>query len=261
MTAPALWIAKTGMDAQQTRLSLIAHNLANVNTNGYKKERGLFADLLYQNERQVGAPTTQTTTLPSGLQIGTGVKTVATEKIHTPGPINPTGNNLDVAINGKGYFQILMPDGSVAYTRDGAFKMTSDGQLVTNEGYPIEPAITVPQNSVDISIGKDGTVTAFDSQKNPTDLGQINIAYFVNPAGLEPFGDNLFRETVASGAANVGTPGLDSLGVLEHKFLEGSNVNAVEELVSMIETQRAYEMNSKVISTADQMLSYVNSNL
>lgn len=261
MTAPALWIAKTGLDAQQTRMSLIAQNLANVNTTGYKKERGLFADLMYQNIRQVGAPATQTTTLPSGLQMGTGVRTVATEKIHTAGNIIQTGNSLDVSINGKGFFQILMPDGQINYTRDGTFKMNADGQVVTNEGNPLEPAITVPLNSTSISIGSDGTFSVTDNTGATTDLGQINLAYFINPTGLEPVGNNLFRETVASGAVNVGIPGQDSIGTLSQGSLETSNVNAVEEMVSMIETQRAYEMNTKAISTTDQMLSFVNNNL
>lgn len=261
MTAPALWIAKTGLDAQQTRMSLISQNLANVNTTGYKKERGLFADLMYQNFRQAGSQATQTTTLPSGLQMGTGVRTVATEKIHTQGNVIQTGNSLDVSINGKGFFQILMPDGTVNYTRDGTFKLTADGQVVTNDGNPLQPAIVVPSNAVSTSIGTDGTFSITDNTGATSDLGQINLAYFVNPTGLEAVGGNLFRETVASGAPNVGIPGQDSLGTLAQGSLETSNVNAVEELVSMIETQRAYEMNSKAISTTDQMLSYVNNNL
>lgn len=261
MTAPALWIAKTGLDAQQTRMSLIAQNLANVNTTGYKKERGLFADLMYQNVRQVGAPATQTTTLPSGLQMGTGVRVVATEKIHTQGNIVQTGNSLDVSINGKGFFQILMPDGQISYTRDGTFKLTADGQVVTNEGNPLQPNITVPANAVSISVGSDGTFSVTDDTGATTDLGQINLVSFVNPTGLEPIGNNLFSETVASGAPNIGIPGQDSLGTLAQGSLETSNVNAVEEMVSMIETQRAYEMNTKAISTTDQMLSFVNQNL
>lgn len=261
MTAPALWIAKTGLDAQQTRMSLIAQNLANVNTTGYKKGRGLFADLMYQNIRQVGAPATQTTTLPSGLQMGTGVRTVATEKIHTQGNIIQTGNSLDLAINGKGYFQILMPDGQTSYTRDGTFKLTADGQVVTSEGNPLQPAIAVPANATAISVGSDGTFSIIDNTGANSDLGQINLTFFVNPTGLEPIGNNLFRETVASGAPNVGIAGQDSLGTLSQGTLETSNVNAVEELVSMIETQRAYEMNSKAISTTDQMLAFINNNL
>jgi flagellar basal-body rod protein FlgG len=261
MTAPALWVAKTGLDAQQTRMTLISHNLANVNTTGYKKERGLFADLMYQNVRQVGAPATQTTTLPSGLQIGTGVRTVATEKIHTQGNIIQTGNSLDVSINGKGFFQILMPDGQINYTRDGTFKLSADGQVVTAEGNPLEPAINIPLNSTSISIGSDGTVSVTDNTGASADLGQITLAYFINPTGLEPTGNNLYRETVASGPVNVGIPGQDSIGSLTQGTLETSNVNAVEELVSMIETQRAYEMNTKAISTSDEMLSFVNNNL
>lgn len=192
MTAPALWIAKTGLDAQQTRLSLISQNLANVNTTGYKKERGLFADLMYQNIRQVGAQETQTTTLPSGLQMGTGVRTVATEKIHTQGNIVQTGNSLDLAINGKGFFQVLMPDGQITYTRDGTFKLTADGQVVTNDGNPLEPAFVVPQNAVSISVGSDGTFSVTDDTGAVNNLGQINLAYFINPTGLEPSATTCF---------------------------------------------------------------------
>ncbi|BBL70657.1 flagellar basal-body rod protein FlgG [Methylogaea oryzae] len=261
MTAPALWIAKTGLDAQQTRLSLISQNLANVNTTGYKKERGLFADLMYQNIRQVGAQETQTTTLPSGLQMGTGVRTVATEKIHTQGNIVQTGNSLDLAINGKGFFQVLMPDGQITYTRDGTFKLTADGQVVTNDGNPLEPAFVVPQNAVSISVGSDGTFSVTDDTGAVNNLGQINLAYFINPTGLEPIGNNLFRQTAASGAPNLGIPGQDSIGTISEGALETSNVNAVEELVSMIETQRSYEMNSKAISTSNEMLAFVNNHL
>jgi len=262
MTERALWVAKTGLDAQQTRMSVIANNLANVNTTGFKKVRPIFEDLLYQNVRQVGAQSTQNTELPSGLQLGTGVRTVATEKIHTQGNIIQTENALDVAINGRGFFQILMPNGDIHYTRNGSFKLNSTGQIVTAGGLELEPGITVPPDALSITIGRDGTVSVLQpGNAAPTQLGQLQIADFVNPAGLEPIGENLFRESVASGAPVVGTPGEEEFGVLIQGSLETSNVNVVEELVNMIETQRAYEMNSKAISTTDQMLQFVTNQL
>jgi flagellar basal-body rod protein FlgG len=262
MTTPSLWIAKTGLDAQQTQMSVISNNLANVNTYGFKKERALFEDLLYQNVRQVGAQSTQNTTLPSGLQLGTGVRTVATEKIHTQGNIVQTQNSLDMAVNGRGFFQILLPDGNLAYTRDGTFKLDSNGQLVTNGGYFLEPAITVPQGAQSITIGVDGTVSVLSAGNTaPTVIGNLQLADFVNPTGLEPVGENLFKESLASGAPIVGTPGQDGIGTVVQGSLETSNVNVVEELVNMIETQRAYEMNSKAIATTDQMLSFASNNL
>ena len=261
MTYQPMWIAKTGLDAQQTRMSLISHNLANVNTTGFKKERGDFQDLLYQNVRQVGAQSTQNTTLPSGLQIGLGVKAVATERIHTQGNLQQTGNILDVAISGKGFLQILMPDGSINYTRDGTLKMDSEGQIVTANGNPMEPSITIPATAISVTIGTDGTVSATVSGGGTEQLGQITLASFVNPTGLESVGDNLYRQSVASGDPTVGTPGTDSLGTLQQGFLESSNVNVVEELVNMIETQRAFEMNSKAIDTTDQMLAFLTNNI
>lgn len=258
----ALWVAKTGLEAQQTRMSVISNNLANVNTTGFKKDRAAFEDLLYQNLRQVGAQTSQDTRLPTGLQLGTGVRTVATEKMHTMGNIVQTNNSLDVAIQGRGFFQVLMPDGNIAYSRDGSFKMDDTGQLVTSNGYVIQPAITVPANATSITIGSDGVVSALTpGSVSPTQLGTVQLADFINPTGLQPVGQNLFLETASSGAPSNGTPGLNGLGTVVQGALETSNVNVVEELVDMIETQRAYEMNSKAIQTTDRMLQYVTSNL
>ncbi len=262
MTERALWVAKSGLDAQQTRMAVIANNLANVNTTGFKKSRPLFEDLIYQNIRQVGAQSTQNNVLPSGLQLGTGVRTVATEKLHTQGNIQQTENSLDVAINGRGFLQIQMPNGDINYTRDGSLKLDATGQLVTSGGLVLEPAITVPPDSESVTIGRDGTVSAKQpGNPTPVQLGQIQTANFVNPTGLEPVGENLFRESVASGAPLVGSPGENEFGPLLQGSLETSNVNVVEELVNMIETQRAYEMNSKAISTTDQMLSFITQQL
>jgi flagellar basal-body rod protein FlgG len=258
----ALWAAKTGLDAQNTRMTTISHNLANVNTTGFKKDRAVFEDLLYQNQGQVGAATSQDTVSPTGTNIGTGVRIVATEKNYTQGQLDNTGNALDVAINGRGFFQVLMPDGSLAYTRDGSFKMSPEGELVNANGYHIQPGISIPQGAQSITVGADGTVSAqLAGQAAPTQIGTLQLTDFVNPAGLEPRGDNLLVESAASGPAQTGNPGLNGLGTLQQGFLEGSNVNVVEELVNMIETQRAYEMNSKAISTTDEMLQYVSNNL
>jgi flagellar basal-body rod protein FlgG len=258
----ALWAAKTGLDAQQTRMSVVSHNLANVSTTGFKKDRAVFEDLLYQNVKQVGAATSQDTTSPTGLNLGTGVRIVATEKNYTQGGMNNTGNSLDVAINGRGFFQVLMPDGSFTYTRDGSFKTSAEGELVTASGYRVQPAISIPSGAQSISIGADGVVSAqIAGQTTPTQIGTLQLTDFVNPAGLQPRGENLLVESAASGPAQSSTPGLNGLGALQQGFLEGSNVNVVEELVTMIETQRAYEMNSKAISTTDQMLQYVSNNL
>ena len=262
MTERALWVAKSGLDAQQTRMAVISNNLANVNTTGFKKGRAIFDDLMYQNVRQVGAQATQNNQLPTGLQLGTGVRTVATEKIHTQGNVQQTDNALDVAINGRGFLQILMPNGDINYTRDGSFKLDSTGQVVTAGGLALEPAITIPQDSTSITIGLDGTVSVLQpGNAAPVQVGQIQTANFVNPAGLEAVGDNLYRESAASGAPILGTPGEAEYGTLVQGSLETSNVNVVEELVNMIETQRAYEMNSKAISTTDQMLSFVTQQL
>jgi flagellar basal-body rod protein FlgG len=262
MTERALWVAKSGLDAQQTRMAVISNNLANVNTTGFKKGRAIFDDLMYQNIRQVGAQATQNNQLPTGLQLGTGVRTVATEKIHTQGNVQQTENALDVAINGRGFLQILTSNGDVNYTRDGSLKLDSTGQIVTAGGLALEPAITVPQDATSVTIGIDGTVSASQpGNATPVQLGQIQTANFVNPAGLEAVGDNLYRESAASGAAILGTPSQAEYGSLVQGALETSNVNVVEELVNMIETQRAYEMNSKAISTTDQMLSFVTQQL
>lgn len=258
----ALWIAKTGLDAQQTRMSVISNNLANVNTTGFKQDRAVFEDLLYQTMRQPGAQSSSSTQLPSGLMVGTGVRTVATEKMHSQGNIIQTSNALDIAIQGRGFFQILMPDGSLSYTRDGTFQLDSTGQVVMSNGYPLEPSITIPEDAQSITVGSDGTVSVLQPGDNaPTIVGNIDLADFVNPTGLQPIGENLFKESGASGTVVTGTPGLTGLGTVVGGALETSNVNVVTELINMIETQRAYEMNSKAISTADQMLQYASQNL
>ena len=259
---PALWIAKTGLDAQQTKMANIANNLANAGTTGYKRSRAIFADLLYQNVRQAGAQSSQDTQLPSGLMMGTGVRTVATEKLFTQGNLSQTENLLDMAIQGRGFFQVLLPDGSQAYTRDGSFQVDNQGQMVTSNGYVLQPAITIPENAQSVNIGTDGTVSAtLPGSSSITQLGTVQLADFVNPAGLQSMGDNLYLESSASGSPQPGNPGLNGLGTLVQGFVESSNVNVVEELVNMIETQRAYEMNSRAISTTDQMMQYVANNL
>lgn len=258
----ALWVAKTGLDAQQTRLTVISNNLANANTTAYKRSRAVFEDLLYQNVRQVGSQSTENTKLPSGLMLGTGVRTVATEKNHSQGNMIQTENNLDVAIQGRGYFQILQPDGSLAYTRDGSFQVNEIGELVTAGGYQVQPAISIPNNAQSLAIGSDGVVSVvLPGSATPTQIGSIQLADFQNPTGLQPEGENLYSETAASGSPQAGTPGLNGLGSVVQGALESSNVNAVKEMVELIETQRAYEMNSKAISTADQMLQYLSNNL
>ncbi len=257
-----LWVAKTGLDAQQTRLSIISNNLANVSTNGFKKDTAVFEDLMYQNIRQSGGQTSQDTQLPSGLSLGTGVRLVSTEKMHSQGNIVQTGNALDMAVNGRGFFQILRPDGSLGYTRDGSFQVNSQGQVVTSNGYLLQPAVSIPQGAQSISVSGDGTVeVTLAAATAPTQVGNIQLVDFINPAGLQATGENLFSETASSGNPQAGTPGLNGLGNLMSGSLETSNVNVVEELVNMIETQRAYEMNSKVISTTDGMLQYVSNNL
>jgi flagellar basal-body rod protein FlgG len=259
---PALWAAKTGLDAQQTRMSVTAHNLANVNTTGFKKGRAVFEDLLYQNVRQVGASTSQDTQAPTGLSLGTGVRVVATEKTYTQGNMSQTGNSLDVAVNGRGFFQILLPDGTLGYTRDGDFEVSAQGELVTSSGYQVQPGITIPTGSQSITIGKDGVVTVqLAGQSSPTQVGTLQLADFINPAGLQPRGENMLVESAASGSPQPGTPGLNGLGFVEQGSLESSNVNVVEELVDMIETQRAYEMNTKAITTTDQMLEFLTNQL
>jgi len=258
---PALWIAKTGLEAQQTRMGVIANNLANVNTTGFKRDRAVFEDLIYQNVRQVGAQSSQNSQLPSGLQLGTGVRTVATEKLHTQGNIVQTGNAFDLAVSGRGFFQVTMPDGTTAYTRDGSLQIDSQGQLVTSNGYLVQPGITIPSGALSVTVGNDGTVSVLVSgSAAPTQVGSLQLADFINTAGLQPIGSNLYLETAASGSPQPGTPGLNGLGTLIQGSVESSNVNVVEELVNMIETQRAYEMNSKAISTTASMLQYLNNN-
>jgi flagellar basal-body rod protein FlgG len=251
----SLYIAATGMNAQQSQMDVISNNLANVSTNGFKGSRAVFEDLLYQTVRQPGANSTQTTELASGSQLGTGVQQVATERLYTQGNLSQTGNSKDVAINGNGFFQVAMPDGTTAYTRDGSFQASPTGQLVTSSGYPVTPAITLPTNYTSLTIGSDGTVTVTQpgSTANTT-VGQMQIATFANPAGLDAKGENLFSETNGSGVPNVTTPGLNGGGTLQQGYVEASNVNVVQELVNMIQTQRAYEINSKAVTTSDQML-------
>lgn len=251
----SLWIAKTGMEAQQTKLDAVANNLANVGTNGYKRAGVVFEDLMYQNLRQTGASAGEGTVLPTGLQVGLGVRAASTTRSFTQGNLTQSGNVYDLAIQGQGFFQVQMPDGTTAYTRDGAFQVDANGQLVTNAGDPVQPGITIPVTAQAVSIAKDGTVSVtLPGQAAPTVVGQLQTANFINPAGLAPRGGNLYTETAASGTPNVGAPNADGLGPLMQGFVEGSNVNVVEELVTMIATQRAYELNSKAISTSDQML-------
>ncbi|MCS4502812.1 Flagellar basal-body rod protein FlgG [wastewater metagenome] len=259
---PALWVAKTGMDAQQTRMSVVSNNLANVNTTGFKQDRAKFEDLVYQTVRQAGGQTTQDAQLPSGLMVGTGVRVAATEKMHTQGNIQQTGNALDMAINGDGFFQVLQPDGTIAYTRDGSFQVDSQGQLVTKNGLSVVPNITIPDDAQSVTIGQDGTVSVKTAgQAQSTQVGTVELAGFVNPAGLKPVGQNLFVETGASGTPQTGTPGLNGLGSIQQGSLESSNVNIAEELVNMIETQRAFETNTRAISTTDGMLQFMTNNL
>jgi len=258
----ALWVAKTGLDAQQTRMSVVSNNLANTNTTGFKRDRASFEDLLYQQVRQPGGSTSSQTQLPSGLQLGTGVRVVSTSKDFQQGNPQQTGRSLDVMVNGRGFFEVLLPDGSPAYTRDGSFQINAQGELVTNSGYPVQPGIQVPEGAQSLTIGNDGTVSVtMAGQAQALEIGSLTLTDFVNPSGLQAKGENLYRETTASGPAQNGTPGLNGLGSVVQGSLEGSNVNVVEELVSMIETQRAYEMNAKAISTTDSMLGYLNNNV
>ncbi len=258
----SMWVAKTGLDAQQTRLNVISNNLANVNTTGFKRDRAMFEDLLYQNIRQAGGQTSLTTQAPTGLMQGTGTRIIATEKIHAQGNMINTQNALDIAINGEGFFQITQADGTTAYTRDGSFKLSNTGQLVTSTGQPLAPAIVIPANASSITIGEDGVVSVeLFAGGGAQQLGQIQTARFINPPGLQPLGGNLYKETVASGAPQLLNPGTQAAGTLRQGMLESSNVNVVEEMVNMIETQRAYEINSKAISAADGMLRFLNNNL
>jgi len=251
----SLYVAKTGLEAQQTQLDVVSNNLANVGTTGFKKSRAVFEDLMYQNLRQVGGQTSDQTRLPSGLQVGTGVRVVATERMHAQGNMTKTDNPKDVAINGDGFFQVLMPDGTTSYTRDGSFQTDSEGQLVTASGFPIQPAITIPQNATSLTIGRDGIVSVTQAGSTATvQVGQLQLATFLNPTGLMSQGENLYTETDSSGAPNLVNPGVDGGGIVSQGYTEASNVNVVEELVNMIATQRAYEINSKAVQTSDQML-------
>ena len=252
----SLYVAKTGLNAQQTRMTVIANNLANVSTNGFKRSRAVFQDLLYQDMRQPGALSSVQTNLPSGLQIGSGVQPVANERLHSQGNLEQTGNSKDVAIDGRGFFAVQMPDGTNAYTRDGSFQIDQNGQLVTATGFPVEPAITIPENALSISVATDGTVSVTQpGTAENVQVGQMQLTTFINPTGLQSIGDNLYRETTASGPRNDSIPGLNGTGLLRHKFVETSNVNVVEEMVNMITAQRAYELNSKSVRTADEILS------
>jgi flagellar basal-body rod protein FlgG len=258
----SLWVAKTGLDAQQSRMNVIANNLANVNTTGFKRDRAVFEDLLYQNIRQAGGQTGADTQAPTGFYLGTGVRVMATEKIATQGNTITTENALDLSIAGDGYFQIAQPDGTIAYTRDGNFNLDNAGQLVTSQGQLLQPAIVIPTNASSITIGIDGTVSVeLQAGAGAQVIGQLQIARFINPAGLQAMGQNLLKETPASGAPVVGAPGGAGAGTVRQGTLEASNVNVVEEMVNMIETQRAYEINSKAISSVDGMLQYLNNNL
>ena len=251
----SLWIAKTGMEAQQMQLDVISNNLANSSTNGFKRANAVFEDLIYQNLRQTGSNSSEQSQLPTGLQVGLGVRTVATSRSFAQGALQQSGNKLDVAVQGNGFFQVTMPDGTTNYTRDGSFQVDSQGRLVTANGLPIANGITVPANATSVAIAGDGTVTAqIPGTTTPQNIGTIALASFINPAGLDPKGQNLFAESPASGQPNTGTPGTNGLGALMQGFVETSNVNVVQELVTMIQTQRAYEMNSKAIQTSDQML-------
>jgi flagellar basal-body rod protein FlgG len=258
----ALWNSKTGLDTQQTRIAVIANNLANANTTGFKRDRAVFEDLIYQTVRQPGAQSSQDTQFPTGLQVGTGVRLIATEKLFTQGNLTRTEGSLDLAIQGNGFFQILQPDGTIGYTRDGTFTLDSTGQIVNSSGYVLQPSITIPPNVINITIGADGTVSAQTSgSATPTQVGNIQLADFVNPTGLQARGGNLLYETAASGTPQVGTPGENGLGRLEQGSLETANVNIVEELINMIETQRVYEVNSRAIETISSMLEFANNTI
>jgi len=251
----SLYIAATGMNAEQAQMDVISNNLANVSTNGFKGSRAVFQDLLYQTVRQPGASSTQTTDLPTGLQLGTGVQQVATERLYTQGSLQQTGNSTDLAIEGEGFFQVQLPDGTTAYTRDGSFQPNQNGQLSTSTGYLVQPAITIPANATSITVGTDGTVSATEGNTTTSvTIGTLQLATFVNPAGLQALGNNLLAQTTASGAPTVEQPGTNGMGTVNQGYVETSNVNVVQELVNMIQTQRSYELNSKAVQTSDQML-------
>lgn len=262
MPTSALHVARTGLEAQDTRMRVIAHNLANIGTTGFKRDRANFETLAYDNARVAGQRSSGETNYAIGLNLGTGVGVQGTTRVDTQGTLATTGNALDLALDGDGFFQVELPGGQTAYTRAGNFTLSADGALVTSQGYAVQPAIQVPAGAQSISVGPDGTVTAIvPGDAEPAELGQLNVASFVNPAGLQATGDNLLLETAASGAADLGTPGANGRGQIRQGMLEASNVNVVEELVEMIEAQRAYEINSKMISAVDEMLRNANQTL
>ncbi len=260
---PALWISKTGLDAQTKDIAVISNNLANASTVGFKKSRAVFEDLLYQTINQPGGRSAQDTELPSGLMLGAGAKVVATQKIHTQGDLITTDNALDLMIQGEGFFEIALPDGSSSYTRNGQFSLNEDGSMVTpGAGYLLEPEITIPDDATGITVSQDGEVSVtIQGDAEGTVVGQINVVNFINPTGLQPIGQNLFIETSVSGDPQEGIPGLEGFGSIQQGALETSNVNTTEELVKLIQTQRVFETNSKVIAAVDEMLSYINQQL
>lgn len=262
MPTSALHVARTGLEAQDTRMRVIANNLANIGTTGFKRDRANFATLAYQDDRVAGQQSSNETAYATGLNLGTGVMVQSTSSITTQGTLNPTGNSLDLALDGDGFFQVQLPGGRLAYTRAGNFSRSAEGQLVTAQGYAVQPAITIPEDAAAITVGADGTVSVTTAaSSNPTEVGQITLASFANPAGLQALGDNFLAETAASGAAQIGAAGEGGRGAIKQGMLEASNVNVVEELVDMIETQRAYEINSKLISAVDEMLRNANQTL
>jgi len=259
MSLRALWTAAVGMQGQALNVDVIANNLANVNTTGFKRSRADFQDLLYQNLRIAGAASSAGTELPTSNQIGLGTKVAAVAKIFNQGDYKQTGNELDLAIDGNGFFQITTPDGEISYSRAGSFKMDGDGNIVTPDGYLLQPQITIPNNAIQLTVGPDGTVTVMNAGETaPSEIGKIETARFANPAGLNAIGKNLFMESETSGSPTTGTPGQDGLGTISQGYLEMSNVNVVEEMVYMIVAQRAYEINGKAIQTADEMLQMAN---
>lgn len=262
MPSSALHVARTGLEAQDTRMRVIANNLANIATTGFKRDRANFATLAYQENRVAGQQSSTETAYATGLNLGTGVSLQSTTSITTQGTLSSTGNPLDLALDGEGFFQVELPGGRQAFTRAGNFSRSAEGTLVTPQGYPVQPAITIPEGATAISVGPDGTVSAnVPGSSVPTELGQLTLASFTNPAGLQSLGDNFVAETAASGPAQIGAAGADGRGSIRQGMLEASNVNVVEELVDMIETQRAYEVNSKMIKATDEMLQYVNQNM
>ncbi|MBT1071929.1 flagellar basal-body rod protein FlgG [Pelotalea chapellei] len=255
----ALWTAASGMQAQQKSIDVVAHNLANVNTTGFKRSRADFQDLIYQNLKSSGAPSTNSTQVPNGIQIGLGTRLASVSKIFAPGDFTQTGNELDIAIEGDGFFQIQQPDGSTGYSRAGAFKKDSQGRVVTPDGNPLLPEIVIPSNATKVNIGSDGTVSVIQAGQNaPTSVGSIQLAMFSNPSGLSSVGKNIYQQTDASGAATTGTPGQNGVGTIAQGLIEMSNVNVAEEMVNMIVGQRAYEINSKAVQASDEMLQTAN---